>query len=72
MLELVHNLFFSLNKRRHKIIPISLPLGSVSLFDKENRAPAVILGIKNSIKKLGFAQMLQELEDYRHWFEEKQ
>lgn len=39
-------------------------------FGREDRVPAIIVEIKDSIPKLGFAHMRQVLDSYRHWVKE--
>lgn len=71
VLKLVNNLFFFLSQSRYKVIPtMSLSLVLVSLSLVRKTAPAILLGIRDSLYKLRFAQMSQEVDGRGHWTEE--
>lgn len=80
MLQFVNNVLFSINQSRNKIIPIiPISLDLVSLSSVRKIAPETILGIKDSIEKLKFVQIWQELDvlstpvsrSNRQWFQFK-
>lgn len=61
-----------INNKKNQCLPKSVQIQgytydiALSEFGQEDRVPAIILGIKDSVEKFRFAQMWQKLNACRH------